>query len=60
MAMSIGSSLESAMTSLQRNVESAKNVAAQLSKAEEDASGSGGPTVNSNAETVGQIVDVEA
>ena len=59
MAMNIGSSLESAMSALQRNVESAKNVAAQLSKAEEESS-SDGPGVNSNAETVGQIVDIEA
>jgi len=56
--MNIGTSLESAMTSLQRNVESAKNVAAQLSKAEEEVSN--GPGLNSNSETVGQMVDVEA
>ena len=57
--MNIGTSLESAMTSLQRNVESAKSVAAQLSKAEEEEA-SNGPGLNSNSETVGQMVNVEA
>ena len=57
--MNIGNSLESAMTSLQRNVESAKSVAAQLSKAEKEEASSG-PSLNSNSETVGQMVNVEA
>jgi len=57
--MNIGTSLESAMTALQRNVESARNVAAQLSKVEEEEANNG-PGLNSNAETVGQMVNVEA
>lgn len=59
MPMNIGSSLESAITSLQRNVESAKTVAAQLSKTDEEQSSSG-PSLNSNSETVGQMIDVKA
>ena len=58
--MNIGSSLETAITSLQRNVESAKSVASQLSKAEEESSSESSPSVNSNAGTVGQMVDVKA
>ncbi|MFO7603421.1 MAG: hypothetical protein R6X06_06365 [Gammaproteobacteria bacterium] len=46
------------MTSLQRNVEGAKRVAAELAVREAD--DSGGPKLNSSAETVGQIVDVKA
>jgi hypothetical protein len=54
--MNIGSSLESAISSLQRNVENAKSVASQISNedVEETSSSSG---VNSNAGTVGQMVD---
>ena len=57
--MNIGSSLESAITSLQRNVENAKSVASQIAKEEAEES-SGSPSLNSNAETVGQMVDVQA
>lgn len=57
--MNVGSSLDSAITSLQRNVESAKSVASQLSKTDDEATSSG-PTVNAHSETVGQMINETA
>ncbi len=55
----IGSSLESAISSLQRNVESAKAVASEIANQSSDEANSE-PKVNSNTDTVGQMVDVKA
>ena len=57
--MNVGSSLESAISSLQRNVESAKSVASQLSSTADEAASSG-PTLNAHSETVGQMVNEKA
>jgi hypothetical protein len=57
--MKIGSSLESAISSLQRNVESAKAVAAEIAN-QDSADSSSQPSVKSNSDTVGQMVDVKA
>lgn len=56
--MNIGSSLESAISSLQRNVDDAKSVAGQIAKEAEQEESK--PTVNGSGQTIGQIVDVEA
>lgn len=58
--MNIGSSLDSAISTLQRNVDNAKSVAAQIAN-EDDASNSSNDTkVKSGSDTVGQMVDVKA
>ena len=58
--MNIGSSLESAISTLQHKVESAKAVAAQISPQDETVDKQPSVTTNSNTDTVGQMVDVKA